>query len=203
MDRKAHWEKVYQEKAADTVSWYQQSPQLSLSMIGELALSNDAPIIDVGGGASLLVDCLLNEGYSNLSVLDISQAAIDLDRKRLAARANKVTWIAEDITLFKPSQTYQLWHDRAVFHFLTDSNDRLRYIEALLSATEPGSCVIVATFALDGPEKCSGLPIVQYDEEKICGVLGEEFKLANVKSEKHLTPWQSEQSFNYFKLIRK
>ena len=203
MDRKAHWDKVYQDKNADAVSWYQESPERSLSWINDLALSKDAAIIDVGGGASRLVDCLLDAGYTNLSVLDISQLAIEVDRKRLASREKMVTWLTEDITSFKPAKIYQLWHDRAVFHFLTESSDRLRYVEALKSATEPGSCAIVATFAVDGPEKCSGLPIIQYDEAKIDNIFGDQFKIVDVKSENHLTPWQSEQCFNYFKMMRK
>lgn len=201
-DRKAHWEKMYQEKAPSEVSWYQAEPTISLELIDHCGLSAADPIIDVGGGASCLVDRLIDRGYSHLAILDISSAALAASRRRLGNRAEQVAWIESDITGYKPQRQFALWHDRAVFHFLTDPVDRKAYVNALKRALMPESHLIIASFAIGGPEKCSGLPIVQYDADKLLGELGPEFQLMEQRTETHVTPAQRTQKFAYFRLIR-
>ena len=201
-DRKSHWESIYGDKDPVQVSWYQQKPVLSLQLIHNSSLALDAPVIDIGGGASELVDCLYDEGYSNLSVLDISKKALDYAKNRLGDKAAKIKWYEEDVTLFIASQKYSLWHDRAVFHFLTNKSDRVKYVDTIKSSLLSGGYVVIAAFALDGPEKCSGLDIVKYDADKLSAELGEGFKLLDQKNEIHLTPQNKEQKFVYFHFIR-
>ncbi len=202
-DRKAHWQNVYQEKSPLDVSWYQKEPKLSVELIHRAGLSDNEPIIDVGGGASVLVDFLCKEGFTNLSVLDISENALADAKKRLGNLAKNVKWIESDITEFSSSHKFSLWHDRAVFHFLTNESDRRKYIKALTQALKAGGHLIIATFAIDGPEKCSGLEIVQYDASKLEIELGEEFELLEERKEIHITPANKEQRFVYFRFIRK
>jgi SAM-dependent methyltransferase len=202
MDRRDHWNRVYQTKAPDSVSWYQRRPDVSLELIAASGIAKDAGIIDVGGGASLLVDNLLNLGYSNVAVLDISGAALDTSRTRLGARAVAVEWFEADVTTFEPPHRYALWHDRAAFHFLTRTTDRASYVETLRKALTPGGTAIIATFALDGPPKCSGLDVVRYDERSIAVELGAEFELLEVRREAHVTPGKAEQKFRYFRFER-
>ncbi|MCU7843347.1 MAG: class I SAM-dependent methyltransferase [Candidatus Thiodiazotropha sp. (ex Monitilora ramsayi)] len=201
-ERKKHWEDIYRDKASTDVSWYQKEPILSLELIRAARASHHEAIIDVGGGASLLVDYLCKEGFSNLSVLDISGKALASTRERLGVMSNSVAWHEADITEFVAPQTYSLWHDRAVFHFLTESTDRNQYIEVLNRSLKPGGHLIIAAFAVGGPEKCSGLDIVQYDADKISGELGENYQLQEVRDEIHLTPAGKEQKFVYFRFIR-
>jgi SAM-dependent methyltransferase len=203
MDRRDHWNRVYQTKAPDSVSWYQRRPDVSLELIAASGIAKDAGIIDVGGGASLLVDHLLNLGYSNLAVLDISGAALDASRMQLGARAVAVEWFEADVTTFEPPHRYALWHDRAAFHFLTSTTDRASYVETLRKALTPGGTAIIATFALDGPPKCSGLDVVRYDEQSIAIELGAEFELLEVRQEAHVTPGKAEQKFRYFRFERR
>ncbi len=198
MDTKKHWEDVYQSKATDEVSWYQSNPATSLSLIEAAGLEKHQPIIDVGGGASNLVDHLLADGYSNLSVLDISATAIEAAKKRLGQKAGQISWYEADVTRFHPPVKFSLWHDRAVFHFLTREEDRQAYVENLSNSLSGHGQVIIATFSLNGPKQCSGLDIVQYDEDKIAAVLGERFELHNTVSEVHMTPARKEQAFSYF-----
>lgn len=195
MNRKTHWEQVYREKSPDAVSWYQTRPEPSLSMIRAIGLRPDAPIIDVGGGASTLVDHLLDEDYTDLTVLDLSAAAIGHARQRLGKRAEAVAWIEADITGFQPARRYALWHDRAVLHFLVDPEDRRRYRAALDSATEPGSHIVIGTFSESGPEKCSGLEVVRYNHRTLAGLLGDAYRLRTHQTVVHRTPWEAEQSF--------
>lgn len=201
MDRHEHWNQVYQTKGPRDVSWYQRSPDLSLALIAASGVSQDAGIIDVGGGASTLVDSLLDKGYTRLAVLDLSGAALSHSRTRLAARAVDVEWFEADVTSFEPPRRFGLWHDRAVFHFLTAADDRAGYVATLRRTLQPGGGVIIATFALDGPPKCSGLDVVRYGEQSILAELGAEFQLQEVRRETHVTPWQSEQRFIYFRLV--
>ncbi|MEN8178106.1 MAG: class I SAM-dependent methyltransferase [Pseudomonadota bacterium] len=201
-DRKLHWEKIYSEKTAREVSWYQKKPALSLQLIHDTGLAHDAPIIDVGGGSSELVDYLCAEGYNNLSVLDISANALAYAQHRLGDNANLINWYDVDITRFIPPRTFSLWHDRAVFHFLTEKSDRISYIKVLKRALASNGHLIIAAFALGGPTKCSGLDIVQYDSEKLLDELGEEFRLVENKIESHFTPANVEQKFAYFYFIR-
>ena len=187
-DRKAHWENVYKDKSALEVSWYQSEPRLSLQLIHSAELASDAAIIDVGGGASVLTDHLCDEGFSNTAVLDISANALACAKQRLGDKAEDVEWFDED---------------RAVFHFLTGGADRRSYVEVLTRALAPNGHVIIAAFAIGGPEKCSGLDIVQYDAEKLQAELGDAFELLEEVSEIHLTPSGAEQQFSYFRFMKK
>jgi cyclopropane fatty-acyl-phospholipid synthase-like methyltransferase len=198
-ERKAHWEKVYREKSPDAVSWYQREPVLSMALIEKAALPADAPLIDVGGGASVLVDCLCESGYSNVSVLDVSAAALEHSRRRLAQKGYRAHWYEEDVTRFRPPHRFALWHDRAVFHFLTDQADRESYVRVLKNALEPGAQVLIMTFATDGPTRCSGLDIVQYDDDKLRAELGACFELLEWGHETHLTPSGNQQRFAWFR----
>lgn len=202
IDRKSHWENIYRNKMPMEVSWYQKEPTLSLQLISKTQLAHDAPIIDVGGGDSLLVDYLCDEGYTNVTVLDISAKALASARDRLDDNASSVEWLQEDVTQFAPPHQYSLWHDRAVFHFLTDKSDRGHYINVLNHALDPNGHIIIATFAIGGPTRCSGLDIVQYDAEKLMAELGEGFELVENRTEIHITPTNGKQKFAYFRLNR-
>ena len=202
-DRKAHWEQIYQDKSPLDVSWYQKEPATSLRLIHNSGIKQDSAIIDVGGGASVLIDRLLNEGYQRLAVLDISSKSLAVAKARLGKKADKVEWYEADITEFKPPHTVSLWHDRAVFHFLTDAKDQAKYVEVLKTALIPGGHLILAAFAIGGPVKCSGLDIVQYDANKLMKELGSEFELLDETSETHITPANTKQRFAYFHLLRK
>jgi SAM-dependent methyltransferase len=202
-DRKTHWEKIYKEKTPQEVSWNQKEPTLSLQLIRNTHLGHDAPIIDVGGGASVLVEYLCDGGYTNVAVLDISAKALAYAQDRLGDRANSVEWYEEDVTNFKPPHQFSLWHDRAVFHFLTAESDRREYVEVLKRTLEPSGHLIVAAFAIGGPIKCSGLDIVQYDAKKLIAELGEGFELVEERGEIHISPANKEQKFAYFRFMRK
>ncbi len=201
-DRKSHWQKIYQDTSALDVSWYQQMPALSLKLIRNTQIGSDAPIIDVGGGASVLVDCLHKEGFSKLAVLDISTNALASAKQRLGDAAKFMEWFEADITAFTAPHPFSLWHDRAVFHFLTDPADRQRYVTAMKNALPPGGHVIIAAFAIGGPKKCSGLEIVQYDTKKLCAELGPNFVLQEQMEEIHITPAGGEQKFAYFRFLK-
>ncbi len=202
-DRQQHWEKVYSEKSPLEVSWYQKEPALSLRLIEHCQLAKPQAIIDVGGGASTLVDCLQQQGYAHLAVLDISAKALDVAKQRLGNKADAIEWFASDITEFTAPHPFALWHDRAVFHFLTEADDRQKYVSSLKTSLPPGGHLILAAFAIGGPTMCSGLNIVQYDAAKICHELGDEFELVEQDSETHLTPSGGEQLFGYFRFVRK
>lgn len=199
MNRKDHWNQVYQTKAPDDVSWFQTQPAISLKLIEAAGIGKDEGIIDVGGGASVLVDFLLDAGFSKLAVLDISAAALEHARQRLGSRASLVEWCEADVTSFNPPRQFWLWHDRAVFHFLTDKADRQRYVETLQRTLTPGGQVIIASFAIDGPLKCSGLEVARYDAAAISAELGAGFQLVKQVDETHTTPWATEQKFSYFR----
>ena len=197
MSRKDHWENVYKKKSPIEVSWYQSKPSISLSIISSLSIEKDENLIDVGGGASTLVDYLLEEGFKNISILDLSSNALEQAKKRLGEKSKLVNWQAEDVTNYSPKKTYSLWHDRAVFHFLTERSDKEKYKKVLESSVRVGGYVIIAAFSIGGPKKCSGLDIVQYDAEKIRRELGQNYKLIEEKSESHVTPDGKEQLFGY------
>ena len=200
---KEHWEKVYQTKQPDAVSWFQEHATRSLELIRSVGTSLNANIIDVGGGASTLVDDLLGSGYKNVSVLDLSESALEVARKRLGAVGDCVTWIAGDIcNVDLPDQAYDIWHDRAVFHFLTNSVDRAAYVQKVMKSVKPGGHVIVATFAPDGPEQCSGLPVARYAPGQLHQEFGPSFELIEHMSEEHKTPWGSVQQFVYCHCIK-
>ncbi len=202
-DRKNHWEKIYRDKSPLEVSWYQQEPAVSLQLIRNTRLAHDAPIIDVGGGASVLVDYLCNEGYTNIAVLDISAKALVCAQDRLGDKASRVEWYEEDVVKFNSPNQFALWHDRAVFHFLTDKSDRRDYVNVLKRTLEPNGHFIIGAFSIGGPTKCSGLDIVQYDAEKLISELGEGFELVEERNEIHITPADKEQQFAYFRFMRK
>ena len=193
-----HWEKVYQTKSADAVSWFQEHATRSLEIIRSIGLTTDSQIIDVGGGASTLVDDLLTSGFEHLSVLDLSASALEVARNRLGPLGQNVAWIAGDIRAVDlPQHTYDIWHDRAVFHFLTDPADRMAYVRQVMRSVKSGGHVIVATFAPDGPEQCSGLPVARYDPGQLHDEFGPAFELLEHASEEHRTPWGSIQHFVY------
>lgn len=198
MDKKQHWEQVYNTKASDAVSWFQAHADQSLRLIHNTGLTKDAAIIDVGGGASGLVDDLVAEGYSDLTVLDLSLAALAVAKQRLGKLAETVHWMEGDITRVEfPLHRFDIWHDRAVFHFLTDQADRHAYVDCVMHAVRPGGHVIVATFAEDGPEKCSGLPVIKYQPETLHAEFGGIFQLIEHKKEAHHTPFGTVQQFIY------
>ncbi|MFO1268225.1 MAG: class I SAM-dependent methyltransferase [Rubrivivax sp.] len=198
MQSKEHWERVYTTKSATGVSWFQEHARQSVELIGRTGVTREARIIDVGGGASTLVDDLLDEGYANVTVLDLSESALAAVRSRLGERARRVTWIAGDVTQVElPRHAYDVWHDRAVFHFLTARDEREAYVRAVIGAVKPGGHVIVATFAEDGPEKCSGLPVVRYSAEALHGEFGAPFTLVQQQREEHHTPTGTVQRFIY------
>lgn len=192
-----HWDEVYRTKRSTSVSWYQTSPEPTLKALDRLSIAPSASLIDVGGGASNLVDALVERGWSDLSVLDIAAPALEVARQRLGPPAAHVRWAVADITTWLPDRTYDVWHDRAVFHFLTGAAERQGYRRALLSGTAAGSLVIVATFALDGPEKCSGLPVQRYDPASLSQDLGAAFRLIEAWREAHVTPGGGSQAFNW------
>lgn len=198
MHAKDHWEKVYSSKATDAVSWFQPHADCSLGLIMDAGVGRDAAIIDVGSGASPLVDDLLANGFTNLTVLDLSAAALAASRKRLGTRASDVQWIEADITRVDlPASQYDVWHDRAVFHFLTSPEDRAAYVKAVFHSVKPGGHVIVATFAEDGPAQCSGLPVMRYRADELHAEFGEAFSLLNHRKEAHHTPSGTVQQFVY------
>jgi SAM-dependent methyltransferase len=195
MRRKDHWDTVYRTKAHDTVSWHQARPEMSVQLIDLTRAGRDEGIIDVGGGASMLVDHLLDAGYSRVAVLDISGAALQQTQQRLRERAAQVEWIVADITTFNPQRRFVVWHDRAVFHFLTSPVDRRAYVDTIRRTLAPDGHVIIGTFALDGPPTCSGLDVVRYDAPSLASELGPDFVLSDTRRETHRTPAQAGQEF--------
>jgi SAM-dependent methyltransferase len=202
-DRSAHWEDVYASKSEKQVSWFQENPAISLELIKQTRAAPNSAIIDIGGGASRLVDALLHDGYRDITVLDLSAQALEQAKRRIGPDGAKVDWIVADVTKWKPGRQYQVWHDRAAFHFLTDPDDRRAYLDCLRSALAPGGQVIIGTFALDGPEKCSGLPVQRYDSKGLAEQLGASFELAETRSEVHRTPWNSNQAFQFSRFWRR
>jgi 2-polyprenyl-3-methyl-5-hydroxy-6-metoxy-1,4-benzoquinol methylase len=202
MDRKSHWDTIYSAKAPNELGWHQAHPELSLRLIEASDIGKDEPIIDIGGGASLLVDQLAALGFRRVTVLDISAAAIAAARVRLGEQAGEVHWLTEDITRFEPKEKYGLWHDRAVFHFLTGAADRQAYLDTAEQALSPGSQMIIATFALNGPDQCSGLPIIRYSPDSLAREIGKHFELLESYGETHVTPGGGKQRFNYCRFRR-
>ena len=198
MAGKSHWEAVYGGKAPDAVSWYRAHLERSLDLIERSCADRAASIIDVGGGESTLIDDLLAKGYRRITVLDISEKALEVAQQRLGPRSKQVTWITADITTAKlPVQAYDIWHDRAVFHFLTVATDRAAYVRQVALSVKAGGHVIVATFGPEGPTKCSGLDVVRYDADSLHGEFGTAFKLEGYATEIHRTPFGTTQQFLY------
>ncbi len=198
-----HWERVYGSKQSTEVSWYQPKPERSLQLIRDVGVLSDTPIIDVGGGASTLVDHLLDDGYRDITILDIAASAFEHSRARLGSRADTVEWIVADVTRFEAPRSFGLWHDRAVLHFLTDADDRQRYLQALESAIAPGAHLILSTFGPEGPLKCSGLDVRRYDTDMMNELVGDLFELRSEELETHTTPGGSTQQFLYTSWIRR
>ncbi|MGV6852416.1 MAG: class I SAM-dependent methyltransferase [bacterium] len=197
-DSTKHWEQIYASKDENEVSWFQEKPEQSLQLISSLTDSKLAQIIDVGGGASVLVDHLLKSGYYNLSVLDLSANALEKSKQRLGNQAETIDWIVGDITTLDLAENhYDIWHDRAVFHFLTSEEQRNLYVKQVMKSVKPNGYVLIATFGLDGPEKCSGLPIVRYDPDSLHDEFGAQFTLIDHLEELHETPFGTTQQFVY------
>ncbi len=198
MNRQAHWEKVYSSKSPSQVSWFRPHLQTSLALIERAAANRSASIIDVGAGASTLVDDLLARGYRGITVLDISQRALDVAKDRLGEAAKSIRWLRADVTQGGfPQHSYDVWHDRAVFHFLTQPEERLAYVRNVASAVKPGGHVIVSTFGPEGPGKCSGLEVVRYEADSLHREFGIRFRLVESTKELHHTPFGTTQQFLY------
>ena len=198
MDVKSHWERIYARTAPDSVSWYRAHLETSLALVERAAPARSSSIVDIGAGESTFVDDLLRRDYSNLTVLDVSQTAIDVTKKRLGAAAQRVRWLVGDILeIDLAPKSYDLWHDRAVFHFLTDEEKRAAYVRQVAGAVKPGGHVIVSTFGPEGPAKCSGLDVMRYDADSLHGEFGARFRLVESSKELHQTPRGKTQQFLY------
>lgn len=195
MNKKSHWENVFSTKQLDEVSWYQQIPQDSLEFVQQLSLPKTAAIIDIGGGDSLFVDHLLQMGYSNITVLDISAEAINRAKNRLGEKAKRVNWVVTDILDFKSNVQFDCWHDRAAFHFITTPEDVKIYLSTAQQHIKPNGKLIIGTFSTDGPEKCSGLPVKQYSESLLTVTLEKWFKKIRCITTDHITPFKTIQNF--------
>ena len=202
MDPRDHWQAVYQRKRPEEVSWYQATPAPSLAALDRLGATQAMSLVDIGGGASMLVDALLERGWRDLTVLDIAEPALAASRARLGEMGAEVRWQVADIRDWRPGRRFDVWHDRAVFHFLTDEPDRDGYKRALAEGTSTGSLVLIATFAPDGPAQCSGLPVRRYDAAAMAAELGAGFTLLADWPETHLTPWGDRQSFQWCAFAR-
>jgi SAM-dependent methyltransferase len=194
---RAHWQNVYTKKGENEVSWFQENPAPSLELIAQVGATPASAIIDIGGGASRLVDNLIDRDFEDVTVLDLSEAALEAAKSRLGSRAARVHWTVADATVWEPLKAYDIWHDRAAFHFLTEDPDRAAYVARLERGLKVGGYAIIATFALDGPERCSGLPVVRYDPVSLGQILGPEFKVVDSRRHVHATPWGTEQSFQF------
>jgi len=197
LNRQAHWQLVYKEKGENQFSWFQERPNISLALIEAVQADRSSAIIDIGGGASRLVDALVEKGYRDVTVLDLSERAVSIAKMRLGERAAMVKWIVADVTQWEPQRSYDLWHDRAAFHFLTEVSDRAAYIDRLRKAVRRGGHAIVGTFALGGPERCSGLPVVRYDAAQLSAALTPSFALVDMRRDDHKTPWGAIQHFQF------
>ncbi|ERF86738.1 class I SAM-dependent methyltransferase [Bradyrhizobium viridifuturi] len=202
-DRQSHWQTVYLTKGEQQVSWSQADPQPSLRLIESVAPGRDASITDIGGGASRLVDALVAGGFHDLTVLDLSEAALASARERIGARGEAVRWVADDATVWQPPQAFDIWHDRAAFHFLVEEKDRAAYLDRLHRGVKAGGHAVIGTFAPDGPEKCSGLPVRRYDSATLGRTIGPAFELIAHEAHRHVTPWGATQSFQFNVLRRR
>lgn len=202
MDLREHWERVYSTKAAEQLSWFEPLPEVSLRLLAAAGMTTDSCVLDVGGGESRLVDYLLEHGLECLAVLDVSSAALDQARTRLGSAAAVPTWIAADVTSAWTLKPMDIWHDRAVFHFLVDVDGRARYREHLRAVVKPGGSAIIATFAADGPEKCSGLPVARYSPGTLAAEFAGILDLVESLHYAHTTPWGATQSFQYSRFVK-
>lgn len=203
MDKKSHWEKIYTEKKFEEVSWYQKEPVTSLALIRKYSVATNARIIDVGAGDSYLATSLLKHGFSDITVVDISGAVINRAKSRMAADAGKITWVTADITAFSSRQRFDIWHDRATFHFLTSEGDVVKYSTVLQDSLNPNGFAIIGTFSEQGPTKCSGIAIRQYSAESLAKVFASGFECIETFTEDHITPFGTVQNFVFVVLRRK
>ena len=201
---KTHWENIYRTKQSQEVSWTQEVPKISLDFVRSFKLPKTASIIDIGGGDSKLGDFLLDAGYEDATVLDISGAVLERAEQRLGRRADKINWVEQDITRFEPTTRFDLWHDRAAFHFLTTAEQINRYLSIARKSIKDGGYAVIGTFSPDGPEKCSGLPVRRYDEQMLAAAFSTGFKKISCITEDHITPFQTKQNFLFcsFQRIR-
>lgn len=195
--RRTHWQGSYTAKGEREVSWFQDSPQPSLDLIAQVASSPAAAIVDLGGGASRLADALLERGFQSITVVDLSEAALATAKARIGDAGERICWITADVTAWEPPQAYDVWHDRATFHFLTEEADRTAYLSRLTKSLKPGGHAVIATFAPDGPERCSGLPVVRYDADSLARTLGPAFVTVSTQRHTHRTPWDAPQQFQF------
>jgi SAM-dependent methyltransferase len=197
LDRNAHWDRIYATRAPDEVSWYQEHPERSLEIIRSTASDPATAIIDVGGGASRLVDLLVDAGYRDLTVIDVAAASLDHARRRLGSVATAIDWVVADVLEYRPNRRFDVWHDRAVFHFLTDADDRAAYRASLAASVPPGGRIVVAAFSADGPVECSGLPVVRYSSTLLTDALTPVCSPLGFEHELHVTPDGDRQHFLY------
>jgi len=202
IDRRAHWDKVYQSKVSEELTWYQARPETSLRLIESASLDSDARILDVGGGTSTLVDHLLDLGYRKLGVLDVSPVVLQRAQRRLGSRGSSIEWLEADVTRFEPSHSWDVWHDRAALHFLTDPEDVAGYRRSMLAALAPDGQAVIATFGPAGPPKCSGLHVQRYDPDSLLEVLGPNMQLVESVLEEHVTPKDEMQQFLFCRFRR-
>jgi SAM-dependent methyltransferase len=203
-DRQAHWQQVWTGQPPDRLGWFQPSPDMSLRLITAAGLRRDAGVIDVGGGASELADRLVERGWVHVAVLDVAEAAITIAAERMGVLAEEVTWIVADVLQWRPVPgLFELWHDRACFHFLTDEDDRRKYASVMATALVPGGVALIATFAPEGPERCSGLPVQRHDRASLTDALGPDFELVEELAEQHVTPAGDVQPFRWWVLRRR
>ena len=203
INRKSHWEHIYKSKPLETVSWYQPNPETSLNFVSQFKLPKTAKIIDIGGGDSFLVDHLLELGYQDITVLDISKAAIQRAKKRLGSKSDRIKWIVSDISDFIPTEKYDFWHDRAAFHFLTDKNDIDSYIETTTKAITQKGILVIGTFSEQGPTKCSGIEIKQYSEQTMTDLFQNHFQKTDCITLDHKTPFETNQNFVFCSFRKK
>ena len=201
-DLRDHWQRRYTENTEDTLSWFEAEPRTSLDLIERFGSGPSTSIIDIGGGASRLVDALVHARWHDLTVLDLADAALNIAQKRLGATADGVTWVVADVTQWRPGRTFDLWHDRAAFHFLTEAADRDAYVDRMKEALRPGAHAIIATFAPDAPRKCSGLPVRRYDSKSLGQTIGAGFSLVASQRHEHQTPGGTHQPFTFYVLRR-
>jgi SAM-dependent methyltransferase len=203
VERRAHWERVFEERGPAGVSWYEQAPRMSLEMIDLAGVEPYEAVLDVGGGTSLLAGALLARGFAEVTVLDLSEVALGASRAQLGPAAARVEWIRADVLDWTPDRTYGLWHDRAAFHFLVEVESAERYLATVLSAVRPGGHAVIGTFAEDGPTTCSGLPVARYDAEALADAFGPEFTLVGTRRDEHRTPGGAIQAFTWVALRRR
>jgi 2-polyprenyl-3-methyl-5-hydroxy-6-metoxy-1,4-benzoquinol methylase len=202
MDRAGHWDRVYTDKLETALTWFQDEPSPSLALFDALHIQPTASVVDVGAGASRLVDALLDRGFDDVTVLDVAERALEVTRRRLGPRVEQVRWLTQDVLAWRPDRRFDVWHDRAVFHFFVDPSDRARYVDVVQSAVNVGGHVLVATFAPDGPKQCSGLPTARYDAESLSTVFGDGFHVVDTRPEEHQTPFGTLQAFTWTALTR-